>query len=120
MQGRTLRADLEPEKGFYYRSDHFHFAKLGVLSYSFDRGGEQFIGKPAEFGKHVREYWTSHLYHTPQDEVKSDWDLKGAIEDLQFFWMLGYQVAQDDKYPEWKPGTEFRAIRDRMLKNGRQ
>ena len=120
VQGRTLRADLEPEKGFYYRSDHFNFAKLGVPSYSFDRGGEQFIGKPAEFGKQVREYWTSHLYHTPQDEVKPDWDLRGAIEDLQLFWMLGYQIAQDDKYPQWKPGTEFRAIRDRMLKNSRQ
>jgi Zn-dependent M28 family amino/carboxypeptidase len=116
VQGRVLRGDLEPEKGFYYRSDHFNFAKLGVPSYSFDRGGEDFIGKPPDFGKQVRAYWNSNLYHTPQDEVKADWDLSGAIEDLQFFWMLGYQIAQGDRYPEWKPGTEFKAIRDKMLK----
>ena len=115
VQGRVLRADLEPEKGFYYRSDHFNFAKLGVPSYSFDRGGEDFIGKPPDFGKQVRAYWNSNLYHTPQDEVNADWDLSGAIEDLQFFWMIGYQIAQGDKYPGWKPGTEFKAIRDKML-----
>jgi len=120
VQGRVLRGDLEPEKGFYYRSDHFNFAKLGVPSYSFDRGGEQFLGKPSDYGRQVREYWNSHLYHTPQDEVKPDWDLSGAIEDLQFFWMLGYQIAHGDRYPEWKAGTEFKSIRDTMLGRRRQ
>jgi Zn-dependent M28 family amino/carboxypeptidase len=114
VQGRVLRGDLEPEKGFYYRSDHFNFAKLGVPSYSFDRGGEEFIGKAADYGQQVRAYWNDHLYHTPQDQVNPDWDLSGAIEDLQFFWMVGDQIAQADEAPEWNPGTEFRAIRERM------
>jgi len=114
VQGRVLRPDLEPEKGFYYRSDHFHFAKLGVPSYSFD-GGHEFVGRPPEYGERVRAVWNEQLYHSQNDEVSPDWDLAGAVEDLQFHWMLGYQIAQADEYPEWLPGTEFKAIRDAMI-----
>ena len=114
-QGRVLRGDLEPEKGFYYRSDHFHFAKLGVPSYSFD-GGDEFIDKPPDYGQRVRAEWNERFYHTPRDQVREDWDLSGAVEDLQFHWMLGYQIAQAERYPEWRPGTEFKAIRDASLR----
>jgi Zn-dependent M28 family amino/carboxypeptidase len=114
VQGRVLVADLEPEKGFYYRSDHFHFAKLGVPSYSFD-GGHDFVDRPPEYGERVRAEWNERLYHGPDDEVSPEWDLSGAVEDLQFHWMLGYQIAQGEAYPEWLPGTEFRAIREEML-----
>jgi len=118
-QGREIRPDPEPEKGFYYRSDHFNFAKLGVPALDPDDGVE-FVGKPADYGKRVRDNWTANIYHKPQDDVKSDWDLSGAVEDLQLLWTVGYRVAQAEKYPEWKPGTEFKAIRDRMLGQDRR
>lgn len=114
-QGRELRPDAEPEKGFYYRSDHFNFAKQGVPALNTDSGIE-FIGKPPEYSKQVRDNWTANIYHTPQDDVKADWDLAGLVEDAQLFWLVGYHVAQADKYPEWKPGTEFKALREASLK----
>jgi Zn-dependent M28 family amino/carboxypeptidase len=114
-QGRTLRADPEPEKGFYYRSDHFNFAKQGVPALYVDSGVE-FIGKPPEYGRQKREEYTSKDYHAPSDEVKPDWDLSGAVEDAQLLFMVGYRVANADRFPEWKPGNEFKAKREEMLK----
>jgi Zn-dependent M28 family amino/carboxypeptidase len=114
-QGRTVHADAEPEKGYYYRSDHFNFAKYGVPALSPDSGVE-FIGKPAEYGQKVRDDWTEHKYHTPKDVITPEWDLTGAAEDLKLLLAVGYRVAQAAKYPEWKPGNEFKATRDAMLK----
>ena len=114
-QGRTVHADAEPEKGYYYRSDHFNFAKQGVPALSPDSGVE-FIGKPAEYGQKVRDDWTEHKYHTPADVITPEWDLTGAAEDLKLLLAVGYRVAQAPKYPEWKPGNEFRATREAMLK----
>ena len=110
-QGRVIKPDQEPGKGLYYRSDHFPFARQGVPALN-SGGGEDFIGKPADFGKKMREDYTANHYHKPSDEVRPDWDLSGAAQDLQYYWMVGYRVAQADKYPEWKPGSEFKAIRD--------
>jgi Zn-dependent M28 family amino/carboxypeptidase len=114
-QGRVVHGDAEPEKGFYYRSDHFNFAKQGVPALDPDEGVE-FIGKPAGYGQKVRDDYTEHRYHKPSDEVLPDWDLSGAGEDLQVLFAVGYRVAQSDKYPEWRPGNEFKAKRDAMLK----
>ena len=114
-QSRVLRPDAEPEKGFYYRSDHFNFAKKGVPALDPDAGID-FIGKPADYGKKKRDEYTSTDYHQPSDQVKPDWDLSGAAEDAQLFLAIGYRVAQADKYPDWKPGNEFKGIRDAMLK----
>ena len=114
-QGRTIRPDPEPEKGFYYRSDHFNFAKQGVPALDPDEGVD-FIGKPPGYGQKVRDDYTEHRYHKPQDVVTPDWDLTGAREDLRVFFAVGYRVAQADRFPEWKPGNEFKAKRDAMLK----
>ena len=114
-QGRTVHADAEPEKGYYYRSDHFNFAKQGVPALNPDSGVE-FIGKPADYSQKVRDEWTEHTYHTPKDVITPEWDLTGAAEDLKLLLAVGYRVAQAAKYPEWKPGNEFKATRDAMLK----
>jgi Zn-dependent M28 family amino/carboxypeptidase len=114
-QNRTLRPDAEPEKGFYYRSDHFNFAKQGVPALDPD-AGTTFIGKPPEYGKQKRDAYTNNDYHAPSDEVKPDWDLTGAAEDADLFFAVGYRVANADRFPEWKPGNEFRAKRAAMLK----
>jgi len=115
VQGRVLAPDPEPEKGFYYRSDHFEFAKQGVPALYTDNGVE-YIGKPAGYGDQKRAEYTANDYHKPSDEVKPDWDLSGAVEDLQLLFAVGYRVATDEAWPEWKPGTEFRAKREEMLK----
>jgi Zn-dependent M28 family amino/carboxypeptidase len=114
-QGRTVHGDAEPEKGFYYRSDHFSFAKQGVPALDPD-GGVDFIGKPSGYGQKVRDDYTEHRYHTPRDVVMADWDLSGLREDLKVYFAVGYRVAQADKIPEWKPGNEFKAKRDAMLR----
>ena len=114
-QGRLVHGDAEPEKGFYYRSDHFNFAKQGVPAMDYG-GGVDYIGKPADYGKKVRDEWTEQRYHTPKDVVMPDWDLNGMREDLKVLFAVGYRVAQADKMPEWKPGNEFRAKREQMLK----
>jgi Zn-dependent M28 family amino/carboxypeptidase len=114
-QGRTLRPDPESEKGFYYRSDHFNFAKRGVPALYTDTGID-FVGKPAEYSQQKRDEYTNKDYHAPSDEVKPDWDLSGAAEDAQLLFLVGYNVANAAKFPEWKPGNEFKATRDAMLK----
>ena len=63
----------------------------------------------------MRDDYTEHDYHKPTDVIKPDWDLSGAVEDLKVFFAVGYRVAQAAKYPEWKPGNEFKATRDAML-----
>ena len=113
-QGRTIHGDAEPEKGFYYRSDHFNFAKQGVPALDPDEGIE-FVGKPADYGQKVRDDYTNNRYHTPRDVITPEWDLSGAVEDLKLFFAVGYRVAQADKFPEWRPGNEFKAIRDKQL-----
>ena len=112
---RVLRPDPEPEKGFYYRSDHFNFAKVGVPALD-PNDGIDFIGKPPGWGKMKRDEYTEHDYHKPSDEIKPDWNLSGAVEDLRLLMTVGFRVANADKYPEWKPGTEFKAKREEMLR----
>ena len=113
--GRVLNPDAEPEKGFYYRSDHFNFAKLGVPALTVDEGVD-YVGKPAAFSEQVRAKWTADVYHKPSDEVTAAWDLSGLAEDVQLLFAVGYRVAEADRYPAWSPGNEFKAIRDAQLK----
>ncbi|HKO14640.1 MAG TPA: M28 family peptidase [Gemmatimonadaceae bacterium] len=111
---RVVRPDPEPEKGFYYRSDHFEFAKQGVPALDPDKGID-FIGKPQGYGMQKRDEYTSKDYHNVSDEVKPDWDLTGGAEDARVLFRVGYLVAQADSMPQWKPGTEFKAKRDSSL-----
>jgi Zn-dependent M28 family amino/carboxypeptidase len=114
-QGRVLRPDPEPDKGFYYRSDHFSFARQGVPAFNPDQGID-YIGKSPDYGRRVRDVYTEHDYHQPSDIIRPDWDLSGGVEDLQLLWMVGYDVVQAVKFPEWKPGNEFRARREAALR----
>ncbi len=113
-QNRTLIPDPESEKGFYYRSDHFNFAKVGVPALYTDTG-VTYIGKPADYGQQKRDEYNVNDYHKPSDRVKPDWDLAGLAQDGKLLLAVGYRVAMAPTYPEWKPGSEFRAIRESML-----
>jgi len=108
-QGRSVAPDSEPEKGRFYRSDHFEFAKVGVPAL-YLKGGSEFLGKPAGFGQQKSDGYIARDYHKPSDEVKPDWDLSGAVEDLQLLFQVGYRAAQTDKYPEWKPGQSSKRV----------
>ena len=115
-QGRTIRPDAEPEKGFYYRSDHFNFAKQGVPAF-FPEPGIEYVGRPAEFGRQKREEYTANDYHAPQDEIKPGWDLGGAVQDLTLFMTMGHRIANAARFPQWREGNEFRAIREKQLED---
>lgn len=114
-QNRVVKPDAEPEKGFYYRSDHFEFAKRGVPALD-PGGGRDFIDKPEGYGRQKSDEYTKNDYHKPSDEVKPDWDFSGAVEDARLLLEVGHRVAEADAFPEWKPDSEFRARREAMLK----
>ncbi len=114
-QGRTVKPDPEPEKGYFYRSDHFEFSKQGVPAFD-PSDGVEFIGRPEGWGLQMREQYTREDYHKPSDKVRSTWDLSGAVEDCQLYFLVGYRVANEPKLPEWKPNAEFKAKREIMLR----
>jgi Zn-dependent M28 family amino/carboxypeptidase len=114
-QGRTVKGDPESEKGFFYRSDHFSFAKQGVPALD-PNPGIEYIGKPEGWGLEMRRRYTLEDYHKPSDKIKDYWDLSGLVADCQLFLQVGYRVANDPHLPEWKPGTEFKAKREASLR----
>jgi Zn-dependent M28 family amino/carboxypeptidase len=114
--GRTVKPDPEPEQGHFYRSDHFSFAKEGIPAFDPDAGID-FIGRPDGWGLEMRRKYTAENYHKPSDKIQSDWDMSGAVQDAQLYFLVGYRVANSDTMPEWKPGAEFKAKRDAMRRS---
>jgi Zn-dependent M28 family amino/carboxypeptidase len=113
-QGRELKPDSHPERGGYYRSDHFEFAKVGVPGF-YMKAGKQFIGQSADYGEKKVNAYIANDYHQPSDEVKPDWTFEGAAQDTEFLFQVGLRIANGDQWPEWRPGNEFKAKRDAML-----
>ncbi len=112
---RVLVPDTEPEKGYFYRSDHFEFAKQGVPAF-YTHSGKDILGQPAGYGKKRSAEYTAADYHKVTDEIKPWWNFEGAAADTRLFYDLGLEVANAAQWPQWKPGTEFKAKRDAMLK----
>ncbi|TDI42660.1 MAG: M20/M25/M40 family metallo-hydrolase [Acidobacteria bacterium] len=110
-QGRIVRPDPEPEKGFYYRSDHFELAKVGIPSFYADVG-ISFEGKPEGWGEEQRAIYTAEDYHKPSDEIKDWYEFSGMIQDLELFLEMGKRLAGGDGWPEWSETSEFRARRE--------
>ncbi len=108
--GRTLTADPEPEKGFYYRSDHFPLAKAGIPALYVD-AGVRFIGRPDGYGHQVRERYTTLRYHRPGDEFDPSWDFSGAEQDTRALFRVGFDLAEGRDWPSWTADSEFRAAR---------
>ncbi len=113
-QGRIVRGDQLPDRGFFYRSDQFNFAKLGIPSAYFSSGMD-FIGRPPGWGKERREKWEAEHYHQPSDELRPDWDYSGAVEDVRLFFLLGSHVARTRELPRWNAGDEFEVPRRQAL-----
>ena len=110
-QGRVLRPDPEPEKGYFYRSDHFSFAKVGIPALYLDSGIDHVEHGPEWTLAQMAKY-TAENYHKPTDEFDPNWDLSGAIQDLHLLFEIGYRLAMGSSFPNWQTGNEFRAIRD--------
>jgi Zn-dependent M28 family amino/carboxypeptidase len=100
-QGRVVTGDTDPAEGFYWRSDHVEFAMGGVPSLA-SSPGIDFVGKPADYGNQKRREYITNDYHKPTDQIKPDWDLTGAVEDLQVLLEVGYRVAQTPARPAWR------------------
>jgi Zn-dependent M28 family amino/carboxypeptidase len=113
-QRRSVRPDPEPEKGFYYRSDHFSFAKVGIPALYTDSGIEH-VEHGSDWTLARRAEYTAERYHKPSDEYDPSWDLTGAVDDLRLLYVLGHELAWGNWWPNWNTGTEFRAIRDRDM-----
>jgi Zn-dependent M28 family amino/carboxypeptidase len=114
LQGRKVVPDQFPDKGFFYRSDQFALAQIGVPAAYFDAGTDV-RGKPAGWGKTQQEEWEAKHYHQPSDELRPEWNFEGAVEDAQLYFYLGHKVANETALPAWKPGDEFEAARKKAL-----
>lgn len=110
--GRTITPDPNPEAGYYYRSDHFAFAKRGVPFLYVD-GGEDLVEGGREAGAALAAEYRANRYHGPKDEFDESWDWSGVMADLQLFYRIGRMLANSTSWPNWNDGDEFRAIRDR-------
>ncbi|MGH6612775.1 M28 family metallopeptidase [Sphingomonas sp.] len=110
-EGRVITLEANPERGSYYRSDHFSFAKLGVPMLYGESGEDLVVGGTAA-GKAATEDYIINRYHKPQDEYDAKWDWNGALSDLRIYYALGHSLADSDRWPNWYPSAEFRSIRD--------
>ncbi|HUP49565.1 MAG TPA: M28 family metallopeptidase [Thermoanaerobaculia bacterium] len=114
QQGRLIKPEQFPDRGFYYRSDQFNFAKIGVPAIYLDTGVE-FRDRPAGWGKQQIEAWEAKQYHQPSDEIDESWNFDGMIEDARLGFHAGLAIAQMPEMPGWNPGDEFEAARKKAL-----
>lgn len=113
-QGRHTVPEPRPEGGSYYRSDHFNFAKIGIPAL-YASGGVDHRELGPDYGRAQRAEYGRNRYHKPADVFEEDWDLRGVVEDLSLFYIVGRAVADGDQWPQWYEGNEFRAIREQSL-----
>jgi Zn-dependent M28 family amino/carboxypeptidase len=112
--GLIIVPDPEPEQGHYYRSDHFSLGKVGIPAFSVD-AGHDIVGKGKEWGDKMSAEYREKHYHQPSDEFDPNWDWSEGVQMAQLGYWLGWEAANAPTMPNWKPGDEFRAVRDRSL-----
>ena len=113
-QHRIVSPDPEPEKGGFFRSDHFSLAKFGIPAISPGEGTDLLVGG-RDAGKRLRDDYTANRYHQPSDEWSAGWDLTGPVEDDEALHIVGDKLANDDAWPGWHDGSEFKALRDKTM-----
>jgi Zn-dependent M28 family amino/carboxypeptidase len=114
MQGRTVKPDQFPDRGTFYRSDQFNFARIGVPA-AYLKAGTDVVGKGEAWGREQSEEYVRKDYHQPSDEFRESWDFSGAVEDVQLAFYLGCRLADAAAMPEWKRGDEFEAARKKAI-----
>ncbi|HLI92980.1 MAG TPA: M28 family metallopeptidase [Puia sp.] len=110
--GRYVAPEDHPEAGHYFRSDHFSFARAGVPSITAD-GGVDDLSRGIVYGKKKHDEYTATRYHQPADQIDSTWDLDGGLQDVELVYTIGERLANSHSWPEWKAGSEFKAVRDK-------
>jgi Zn-dependent M28 family amino/carboxypeptidase len=110
-QGRIVKPEAHAESGTFYRGDHFEFARSGVPVVA-AQGGVDYIGKPPGYAAAKLGRYTAQEYHTVGDVVQPDWEMSGAVQDAELLFYTGYRAAQEAATPQWKPGAEFKALRE--------
>jgi Zn-dependent M28 family amino/carboxypeptidase len=113
IQGRYIAPEAHPEAGHYYRSDHFSLAKVGVPALDVS-GGIDIIGKGKEYGRKQEDDYVAHHYHSQSDNYDSTWTFEGGMQDMELLFMIGKRLAFETTWPAWKPGSEFKAIREKQ------
>jgi Zn-dependent M28 family amino/carboxypeptidase len=103
--------DAHPERGQVYRADQFEFARVGV-PVLYAKSGKDYIGQPANYGEARSNAYIEHDYHQVSDVIGPDWTMDGGAQDVQLLWQVGDQLANSARFPEWKSGSEFKALRD--------
>ena len=114
FQSRSITGDQNPSAGYFYRSDHFSLAKIGVPSLNY-KGGSQFTGRQFSSIDVLQARYVAELYHQPSDEIESNWVYEGLVEDAQFGFYSGWLLANKRQLPAWRPGDEFEAPRKKAL-----
>ncbi len=114
-QGRYVIPDPEPGKGYFFRSDHFNFAKVGIPAI-FAYGSYESMDKGVDYVKQLSDKYNQTMYHRPQDEYSDNWDLSGMQQDGQLFYEMGLQISTSGFNVSWKDGSEFKSIREASLK----
>lgn len=115
-QGRYIAPEAHPEAGHYFRSDHFSLAKVGVPALDIS-GGIDIVGKGKEYGRKQEDDYVANHYHSQSDEYDSAWTFEGGMQDMELLFMIGKRLAFETTWPAWKPGSEFKSIRDRQKLN---
>jgi Zn-dependent M28 family amino/carboxypeptidase len=105
-RGRVIGPDPEPGRGYFFRSDHFPLAKIGIPAVSLSDPMD-YVGQDSGFAKKIRDEYNEVDYHQPSDEFHADWDMSGAIEDLRFLAELGWSIANSQDVPAYDPGEQF-------------
>ena len=111
-QGRVLKPDSEPEKGHFFRSDHFNLAKYGVPSLFIKSGSDSLVHPPGWIAAWEADY-LANGYHKPADKYRTDWDVTGSLEDLKLLYAVGDHIANEAGWPQWYANSEFRATREK-------
>jgi len=114
--GLTIKPDAEPEKGFFFRSDHFPFAKAGIPSLYVEHGRD-YRGQPEGWGQQIANEFTAQRYHAPSDEFSEDFTFEGAVQQGLLASRIIWDIAQGTGWPNWHEGQEFKAARDAMMAN---
>ncbi len=114
-QGRTTRGEPDPSGGWYFRSDHFNFAKVGIPALYIENGSVS-VEHGEKWGEEQKKDYNDNRYHAPADEYSPSWDLSGSIEDMQLLFDVGLKLSNESTFPGWQKGSEFKAIREKSMK----
>ncbi len=114
-QGRVVKPDQFPDRGYPYRADQFSFSKAAGVPAIYLDDGTDFVGRPPEWGRQQIEVWETTHYHQPSDRLDGTWNFDGMIQDAQLDFFAGWRIAQADAMPTWNPGNEFEAARKKAL-----